>query len=62
MVNLIKIAAEQANIDIKLDKITDISEIMPYRVMSTPGVVINDKVVHAGDLADPDTIRQWLKD
>jgi len=59
--NLIKIAAEQANIEINLEKITDMGEIMSYGVMSTPGVVIDDTLVHAGGLPDPDTIRQWMK-
>ena len=62
MANLITIAAEQANIDITLEKVTDMAEIMSYGVMSTPGVVIDEQVVHAGGLAAPETIRQWLED
>jgi len=60
--NLIKIAAEQAGIEIELEKITDIAQIMGYGVMSTPGVVINEKVVHAGGLPAPDLIRKWLSE
>jgi len=59
--NLIKIAAEQANVEINLEKVTDMGEIMSYGVMSTPGVVIDEQLVHAGGLPDPDTIRQWVK-
>jgi len=58
--NLIKIAADQAGVEIELEKVTDIAQIMAYGVMSTPGVVVDGKVVHAGGLPGPDLIRQWI--
>jgi small redox-active disulfide protein 2 len=58
--NLIKIAAEQAGIEIVLEKVTDLSEIMRYGVMSTPGVVVDEKLVHAGGLPSPDQVRSWV--
>ncbi len=60
--NLIKIAAEQAGVEINLEKVTDMAEIMSYGVMSTPGVVVDEKVVHAGGLPGPDQIREWIKE
>lgn len=60
--NLIKIAAEQAGIEIELEKVTDMAQIMGYGVMSTPGVVIDEKVVHAGGLPGPDLIKKWLSE
>lgn len=57
---LIQLAADQAGVEIKLEKVTDMAEIMSYGVMSTPGVVIDGKVVHAGGLPGPDLIRQWV--
>ena len=60
--NLIKVAAKQAGVEIELEKITDIAQIMSYGVMSTPGVVIDDKVVHAGGLPGPDLVRQWINE
>ena len=59
--NLIKIAAEQAGVEINLEKVTDMAEIMSYGIMSTPGVVVDEKVVHAGGLPSPDQIREWIK-
>lgn len=58
--NLIAIAAEQAGIEIELEKITDMAQIMGFGVMSTPGVVVDGKVVHAGGLPGPDQIREWV--
>ncbi len=60
--NLIKIAAEQAGVEINLEKVTDMAQIMSYGVMSTPGVVVDEQVVHAGGLPGPDQIREWIKE
>ncbi len=59
-INLIRVAAEQADVEIELEKVTDVSQIMSYGVMSTPGVVIDGKVVHAGGLPGPDLVRKWI--
>jgi small redox-active disulfide protein 2 len=53
-------AAEQAGVEIALEKVTDIAEIMGYGVISTPGVVIDGQVVHAGGVPDQDQVRAWL--
>lgn len=60
--NLITIAAQQAGIEIELEKVTDMSEIMGYGVMSTPGVVVDGKVVHAGGVPGPDLVRKWVNE
>lgn len=57
---LIQLAADQAGVAIELEKVTDIAEIMAYGVMSTPGIVIDEKLVHAGGLPGPDQIREWV--
>lgn len=57
---LIAIAAEQAGVEIELEKITDMAQIMGYGVISTPGVVVDGEVVHAGGLPGPDQIHQWV--
>jgi predicted thioredoxin/glutaredoxin len=37
-----------------------LQEIMKYGVMSTPGVVVDGKVVHAGGIPDRAKIAGWL--
>ena len=59
--NVIAQAAKQANVEIELEKITDIAQIMAYGVMSTPGVVVDGKVVHSGGIPGPDQVRAWVK-
>ncbi len=51
-------AAKGTPIDLK--KVEDIREIMSYGVMSTPGVVIDGKVVHAGGVPAREKVEQWF--
>ncbi|MDA3868532.1 MAG: thioredoxin family protein [Gammaproteobacteria bacterium] len=60
----LKMIEEQASakgIEIELEKVEDIAQIMGFGVMSTPGVVIDGKVVHAGGVPSRDTVDSWLK-
>lgn len=38
----------QLNLDVKIEKVEDIQEIMKYNIMSTPAIVIDEKVVMKG--------------
>ena len=60
--NLIRIAAEQADIEVEIEKVTDMAQIMSYGVMSTPGVVVDGKVVHSGGLPGPEQVRKWVSE
>ncbi|MDD2893171.1 MAG: thioredoxin family protein [Halothiobacillaceae bacterium] len=52
--------AQAKGIEIQLEKVEDIAEIMRHGVMSTPGVVVDGKVVHAGGLPNRSKIDSWL--
>ena len=58
--DLIRKTAEEKDIAVQLEKIEDIGQIMGYGVMSTPGVVIDGKVVHAGGVPDRKQVESWL--
>ncbi|PKM43955.1 MAG: thioredoxin family protein [Gammaproteobacteria bacterium HGW-Gammaproteobacteria-1] len=58
--DLIRKAAEEKGVAVQLEKIEDIGQIMSYGVMSTPGVVIDGQVVHAGGVPDRRTVDSWL--
>lgn len=43
-------AIKELNIDAQVEKIEDFKEIMKYKVISTPGLVIDEEVVSTGKL------------
>jgi small redox-active disulfide protein 2 len=59
-VKLIEDAARAKNVAVDLEKVENIADIMAYGVMSTPGVVIDGRVVHAGGVPDKSAVEGWL--
>ena len=57
---LIEQIARAKGVNVSLSKVQELREIMGYGVMSTPGVVIDGKVVHAGGVPSRGKIEQWL--
>lgn len=57
---LIEDVAKEKGVEIELEKVEDLQAIMSYGVMSTPGVVVDGKVVHAGGVPSRDKIAGWL--
>jgi small redox-active disulfide protein 2 len=57
---LISDVAKSKGVAVTLTKVEELRDIMGYGVMSTPGVVINGKVVHAGGVPSRDKIETWL--
>jgi small redox-active disulfide protein 2 len=59
-VKLVEDVAKERAVDIQLEKIEDIRQIMGYGVMSTPGVVIDGKVMHAGGVPSLSQVEGWF--
>jgi small redox-active disulfide protein 2 len=57
---LIDQVAKARGVAVKLEKVEELRDIMGYGVMSTPGVVIDGKVVHAGGVPSRDKVESWL--
>lgn len=58
---MVKAAAARLGIEVAIEKITDYAKIAEYGIMSTPGIVIDGKVVHAGGLPKADDLTKWLQ-
>jgi small redox-active disulfide protein 2 len=59
-VELVEDAARAQGVAIDLVKVEDLQKIMGYGVMSTPAVVVDGMVVHAGGVPTPEKIAGWL--
>ncbi|MBN1147988.1 MAG: TM0996/MTH895 family glutaredoxin-like protein [Anaerolineales bacterium] len=53
-------AVEMMGVQAEIIKVTDYSQIMEYNIFSTPGLVINEKVVSAGRIPSPAEVTTWL--
>jgi small redox-active disulfide protein 2 len=53
-------AARQAGVACEIEKVTDITKIVEFGVMSTPSLAIDGKVVVTGRVAPADEIRRML--
>lgn len=57
---LVEAVARERGVDIQLEKVEDLRQIMTYGIMSTPGVVIDGVVVHAGGVPTRQKVESWL--
>ncbi len=49
-------------IEAEVVKVTDYNDIMTYNVLSTPGLVINEKLVSTGRIPTPAEVTTWVAD
>ena len=62
MEELVKAAVKELGIEAKIDKVSEIQEIMKY-TMSTPGLVVNGKLKHSGKpLPDINKVKSILQE
>lgn len=55
------VAAEN-NLDVNIQKVTEIKDIMSYGIMQTPGLVINGVVKISGKLPTKQTLLHWMRE
>ena len=53
---------DQMGIRGEIVKVTEYPDIMAYDIMSTPGLVINEKVVSYGRIPSPAEVTTWVAD
>ena len=57
---LIETVAQEKGQQVEIIKVDDYQQILGYGVMSTPGVVIDETVVHRGSVPKRDEVEAWL--
>jgi small redox-active disulfide protein 2 len=51
---------DQLGVQADVIKVTEYPDIIAYSIMSTPGLVVNEKVVSTGRIPTPAEITTWL--
>ena len=55
-----KQAADSLGIEYEIEKVTDLNQIMGFGVMTTPGLVVDGKVLFAGKVSNPTDIEKMI--
>jgi len=58
--DMVQSEAEKLGVAVEIEKVSDYAEIAAFGVVSTPGIAIDGKVVHAGGLPKPEDVAKWL--
>jgi small redox-active disulfide protein 2 len=55
-----RMAVEELKLEADVEKVEDIKEIMKYKVMSTPALVLDEKVISTGKLLTVNELKSAL--
>jgi small redox-active disulfide protein 2 len=55
-------ALAELNVAADVQKISDIKKIVEYNIISTPGLVINGKVMCSGRIPSLEEIKRWIQE
>jgi small redox-active disulfide protein 2 len=60
-ITLLDEVAREKGVEVHLEKVENLQDIMRYGIMSTPGVVIDGKVVHSGGVPSRQKVEGWFE-
>ena len=58
--DMVRSEAQRLGVEVTVEKVTDYAEIAKFGIVSTPGIVIDGRVVHAGGLPKAEDLAKWL--
>ncbi len=59
---IVRKVIDEMALEAEILKVTDYEEIMQYPILSTPGLVVNEKLVCSGRIPTPAEVTTWLAD
>jgi len=57
-----KEAVRELGIDAKVEEVKDITKILEYPILTTPGLVIDEKVVCSGKIPGKDEVKNYIRE
>ncbi|HHX09258.1 MAG TPA: thioredoxin family protein [Chloroflexi bacterium] len=57
---LVRKVVVNKSLEAEIEKVTDFQEISKYPILSTPGLVLNGKVLSSGRIPTEAEVREWL--
>ena len=58
---VVKEAVAEADVDARIEKVTDTMEIAGYGVFGTPAVVVDDEVKSVGKIPSKEDVKGWIQ-
>lgn len=55
-------AIKELGLAVKIEKVTEIQDIIKFQILTTPGLVIDGKVKTAGRIPPPEEIKKMLQE
>lgn len=55
-------AVKDLGIDAKIEEVKDITKILEYPILTTPGLVIDEEVVCSGKIPSKDEVKKYVKE
>lgn len=56
------VQAENPNLEVTVEKVTDVNAFLDYGLLKTPGLVINEKLVSSGRIPSQSQIAGWMEE
>ena len=57
-----KEAVKELGVDAKIEEVKDITKILEYPILTTPGLVIDEKVVCSGKIPSKDEVKKYINE
>lgn len=60
--NSTKSVLKELNLEVEIEKVSNVDEILKYPIMGTPALIINEKIKVAGRVPNKEQIKKWISE